>query len=72
MDRIIKFFNKWGTTIVASLVTLLLICTFICNLSLVFSHFALLLSLPGTFGATCSLALSIFLLIEEIKEARKL
>jgi hypothetical protein len=41
-------------------------------LSLVFSHFALLLSLPGTFGATCSLALSIFLLIEEIKEARKL
>ena len=68
MNRIIKFFNKWGTTIVLSLVTLLLLSTFICNLSLVFSHFALLLSLPGTIGATISLVIGIYLLISEIKE----
>lgn len=71
MDKIINFFNKWNTTFVLCFITLLLLCTFICNLSLVFSHFALLLSLPGALGSICSLALSIFVLVEEIKDVKR-
>lgn len=68
MKRIIKFFNNWGTTIVLSIVTLLMICSFICNLALLLSHLSTLLSIPGIIGSTLSLILCVFLLIEEIKE----
>lgn len=68
MKRIAKFFNNWGTTIVLSIVTLLMICSFICNLSLLLSHLGILLSIPGIMGSTLSLILCVFLLIEEIKE----
>lgn len=70
MCKIMNFFNNWGTTILLCIITILMICSFICNLSLALSHFGLLIAIPGVIGSTLSLSLCIFLLIEEIKDAR--
>ena len=68
MKTIIKFLNKWGVTIFMCILLIPFICALICNLSMIFTHYALLVSIPGTIGATISLVIGIYLLISEIKE----
>lgn len=72
MKAIIKFFNTWGTTIVISLILLFITFGFICCLTQLIAKIGIFISSCGLIGTGMSLAISIYVLILEIKETIKI
>lgn len=71
MQTIINFIKKYGSIITISLITLLIICAFICCLTQVIAKIGVFMGTCGIVGLVPTLSICIWLLILEIKNVTK-
>lgn len=71
MQTIINFINKYGSVITISLITLLIMCAFICCLTQVIAKIGVFIGTCGIIGTIFTLVICTWLLIQEIKYVTK-
>lgn len=71
MQTIINFIKKYGSVITISLITLLIMCAFICCLTQVIAKIGVFIGTCGIIGTIFALVICTWLLIQELKHVTK-